>query len=239
MNSEEHYQLTHTPKRVALTEKIYQATKGTVQSGLFKGMVLNREQPWDDSNFCTKLMGTYEHDLAPLIQLMLDLKPPRAVNVGVGEGYYAVGLALQGLAVVALDINDKCLRATAINAASNQVKVTTINPEIELAFDDVVHPGDFILMDCEGHEWVYIDPERNHNLKSCPMIIELHDCMLEGITPLLTKRLSSTHNLTVIIGVPVNTTNLKGILQLTDDELIEATYEFRPIDTRWMVAIPK
>jgi predicted O-methyltransferase YrrM len=47
------------------------------------------------SCFIPKLLGTYERELAPKIELICEKQPGLVVDLGAAEGYYAIGLALR------------------------------------------------------------------------------------------------------------------------------------------------
>ena len=62
-----------------------------VHSGLFKGMtLLNRAS---EGNVAPKLLGCYEQDLHDAIERCIKTPFEHVLNIGCGDGYYAVGLA--------------------------------------------------------------------------------------------------------------------------------------------------
>src|SRR5947209_15685441 len=62
-----------------------------VQNGPFTGMQYVERSI--GSSLMPKLLGSYEANLQPVIEEIIRRAPATIVNVGCGEGYYAVGLA--------------------------------------------------------------------------------------------------------------------------------------------------
>src|SRR5262245_457133 len=72
---------------------------GKVQSGPFIGMEILPDVSWNDGDISSKILGTYEQELHPIIEHEIKrlrrMDKPKIVNVGTAEGYYAVGMAMQ------------------------------------------------------------------------------------------------------------------------------------------------
>ena len=62
-----------------------------VQTGPFAGMQYVNESI--GSSLTAKLLGSYEANLHPIIDDIIGRAPAGIINIGSGEGYYAVGLA--------------------------------------------------------------------------------------------------------------------------------------------------
>lgn len=74
-----------------LTHLVRTRTGDQVRLGPFAGMRYLDHSV--GSAYLPKLLGTYERELAPVIEEMCATGPRLIVNVGAAEGYYAVGLA--------------------------------------------------------------------------------------------------------------------------------------------------
>src|SRR5687768_18470931 len=78
---------TH-PRTAYANQMIYSLCDKTVQSGPFKGMKLNSSR---ESKYY--LLGTYEKELHAALAVLLQQNWSRIINIGAGDGYYAVGIA--------------------------------------------------------------------------------------------------------------------------------------------------
>jgi Methyltransferase small domain len=161
-----------------IEEWLINLTTGIVQSGPFKGMKLLRERAWESGALSPMLLGCHEQELHFVIEEEIarleKLENPRIVNIGCAEGYYAVGLArrLPKATVWAVDSSERALRIAQDTAAANDVKIVS-GEDISL----VMAAPDLVVMDCEGHETVYADPQKFPGLLRAHMIIEMHGTM--------------------------------------------------------------
>ena len=100
-----------------------------VQAGPFAGMRMVARQP---GGFSTPgLIGAYERELHDVLErLIASGGYDRVVNVGAGEGYYAVGLArrLPDIPIIAFEADDALPPVLRANARANGVgERVTIN----------------------------------------------------------------------------------------------------------------
>jgi hypothetical protein len=175
-----------------------------VADGPFKGMIYGKEA------FCSaylpKILGCYESEIQPALDLLLEKNPPIILNIGAAEGYYAVGLARRfpQATVYASEIEsharDLCEDLARLNDVSERVRVIgecTLDELNALPLE-----GGLILCDCEGCELELLQPEIVPGLRTCNLLVELHDCFDPRITPALRQRFESTHDITIIDSVP-------------------------------------
>jgi hypothetical protein len=92
-----------------------------VLAGPFAGMRYPRRR--GDIVHAAKLVGSYERELHDSLEALIARQPALVVNVGSGDGYYAVGLArrLPGTRVVAVDPDPLAQRAARATASLNGV----------------------------------------------------------------------------------------------------------------------
>lgn len=169
-----------------------------VRAGPFKGMRLNKEGHWDAWTMGTKLLGGYEIDIQPSIEVAIKRNPKTVINVGCAEGYYAVGMAtrLPNATVFGIDIDDKSLELCKQLAKKNDTQVTTLNGATEassLKLDMAGGPYLYV-MDCEGAEWDLLVPKENPLLKHADLIVECHDFQCDWEFDALFMRFSQTHS---------------------------------------------
>ncbi|MBS2040530.1 class I SAM-dependent methyltransferase [bacterium] len=175
--------------------QLWRSCAGRVSSGPFQGMLYLPEV--EGSRLAPKLLGSYECELHPVIEKILEARPSLVVDIGCGEGYYAVGLAraLPEARVVAYDISAEARRLCSQLAALNQVGLEIrghcdLN---ELSQFDL--KGALIFCDCEGAELELLRPDRLPGLAQATVVVETHDCILPGITAQLQARFKTTHQL--------------------------------------------
>ena len=93
-----------------------------VLGGCFAGMAYVKESIC--SAHTPKLLGTYEKELYSIIEAVPTASYSTIVNVGAGEGYYAVGLARAnpGVPVIVFDLDPRARALVGELAALNDVQ---------------------------------------------------------------------------------------------------------------------
>lgn len=194
-----------------LTHLVRERTKETVRLGPFTGMRYVENSI--ESAYLPKLLGTYERELAHVIEVVCARKPRLIVNIGAAEGYYAVGLALRNpqARVVAFE------RAAKGRAALNTMaQLNDLQKRLEIRGDcgpfeleltlrnnaptspQDTHPAPFVLCDIEGEEERLLDPEVVPQLRGTLMLVETHEFVHQGITEKLTQRFDASHKVDCI-----------------------------------------
>ncbi len=226
--------------RSALLQNTVQHHSGTrIWSGPFEGMdFLPRS-----THGChvAKLIGCYEQPLQPFIEEAIRAAYPVVLNIGCAEGYYAVGLArrMPATRVHAFDIDPAARRVCGELAAGHGVG-DRVRLGARFTRDDfAAYAGQktLVLCDIEGAEKELLDPEAAPALRGMDLIVESHDCVVPGITRLLTDRFEQCHRITVVEDsgerrlpqVPPWFTRLGHLDQLL------ATWEWRTGPTPWLV----
>lgn len=175
-------------------EWMYEQTGGLVQSGPFQGMKLPHRKAWSDGALGPMLLGTHEEELHQPIEIeiarLAAMDRPRIVNVGCAEGYYAAGLKrrIPHALMWALDIDPAALVATSETATANGLAIL-VSGELGDAFD----APDLIVMDCEGGEVKYLDPDQFPGLLRAHIIVEIHQSKELDSGNILASRWTRTH----------------------------------------------
>lgn len=211
-----------------------------VRSGPFAGMRYVAQSC--GSAYIPKLIGCYEEELHDLLeQKVFTRHYDTLVNIGCGEGYYAVGVALRlaNIRVFAFDIHPDARRLCRELATANAV-------EERIAIEEECTPGRLaqiieqggkvlIICDIEGGEKTLLDPQRVPGLQSCDMIVELHDFNSRDISTAISQRFSPTHQLTWITHRKRDPAKYPwtGIFQ-GEEELRHAVTEFRVKGMQWL-----
>lgn len=225
-----------------INDWLYEKTKGIVQTGPFAGMTLPREESWDDGNLSCKLLGCYEEELHEFLEREIHRLEHQAgvqvVDVGCAEGYYAVGLAMRlpKAAVFAVDVSVDALRVTEQAALANGTKVASAS---DMKLESTIMVPDLVVMDCEGSEILYLNPENFPGLAHASIIVECHDPDEEGsLTKTLIQRFSDTHSIHNVVEGARNPNRFEVLRGLHSLDRWLAVSEGRPRMMNWLIMTP-
>jgi predicted O-methyltransferase YrrM len=169
-----------------------------VQAGPFAGLRFSGNAV-GTTTLGPKLLGTYELELhAPLMDV-ISRSYDAAVNIGAGDGYYAVGLAarIDQLRVVAVDIDPGarrlCAETAALNAVADRVEIL---PHVTTAGLERMLTGirSLVICDCEGCEVTLLDPRAVPSLANADLLVELHP-FIDPAAHELPDRFRNTHEI--------------------------------------------
>ena len=216
----------------------------TVRSGPFKGMKYSQAEA-AGSALIPKLLGSYECELHPIIERLIEKGYDDVIDVGCAEGYYATGMTLRlPLARIhAYDTNEKaralCSAMTKLNGVADRVSIqTTCTPETLITFPK---PGrTLVIVDCESYEKVLFTPAVRDALKGCDVLIEMHDFLDVTISTELEALFAATHQLTNVL----STDDIQKARHYQYPELIglpvrarfQLLAEGRPMIMEWLLA---
>lgn len=212
-----------------------------VMAGPFRGL---RYVPGSiGSVLPAKLLGSYECELRPWIARLVALQPERIVNVGAGEGYYAVGLArrLPDCSVIAFESEPRgrqLIRQIAgLNRVESRLEIRGACTAADLGplLDRAPRPA--VIMDVEGAEVDLLDVHRAPGLARSVILVEIHE-FSAPVGASLRTRFRSTHHLEEIPTRPRRWTDLPVLLRLAAvspwrHRVLAAMDELRPGPMRW------
>ena len=211
-----------------------------VQSGPFVGMTYVSQAV--GSALMPKLVGSYESELHSLMEQILTIPYPVVVDVGCAEGYYANGLALRlpTAQVYAFDTDPEarqlCETMAKLNGVQERVHVAGKCEPGNL--NALLHDQSLIICDCEGFETELLRPDLVPAMAQADILVELHDHVKPGITPLLVSRFGATHQITLIKAVERDPADYP-LLRFSDGERRRlAVSEFRPLGQQWAFLRP-
>jgi hypothetical protein len=214
-----------------------------VQDGIFKGM--NYVENSKGGAYFPKLLGTYEKELNSTLEFFLTKDFSKIINVGGGEGYFAVGLAIR---------NKKCEvevfepdffacylieKLAKLNGVYSQMKINAklcLPLDLESALEKNAH--NFIFMDVEGAELVLLDPSLVPSLKFSSIIVEIHDTVSPILGETIKNRFLSTHHFTEIWSKNREISDLKILpawKRILSRNFIKMMDEGRGSKMRWFV----
>jgi hypothetical protein len=212
-----------------------------VLSGPFQGL---RFIPFaSGSGLLPKIVGTYELEIHPAVAASLRRGYRRIVNVGCGEGYYAVGYAraLPEATVHAFDLDvlaRQRLRTLArLNGVAGRVRAgARCGPEDLQALSG---RGSLVFSDCEGCEKELLDPVRVPALAEADILVEIHDFIDPSISSTLIGRFDATHEIEIISMRERDGPSLPLLDRLTDEQRRFAIWEGRPAGMQWAWMTPR
>lgn len=230
-----------------LTQLAQRRTGRRVLQGPFVGMQYVENSI--GSAYIPKLLGLYERELSHCIQAIDALKPEYIVDIGAGEGYYAVGLALRnpGARMVAFEMQSAGRAAIAelarLNHVEKQIEIRgecTVD-ELNEALTAASRP--VVVCDVEGAELQLLDPNAAPALRNAAILVELHEFVVRGITDEITQRFVATHQIEHVWQQPRSRTEFPwrtlGTSLLPKSYLDWAVSEWRPEQMAWLWMQPK
>lgn len=195
-------------------------------------------------------VGSFECELTPTIERIIAAEPDVLVNVGSGQGYYAVGLgrAVWEMSVIAFEADPQMRAAAREIALRNEVsprldaRGLCTTEELDALTPALEGRSVCLLMDCEGCEYALVDPERVAWLADAAILVELHTPS-DGLPRAdLAQRLAPTHTTTLIGAEPrwasrfPELWSVRGLRDI-DRELLVA--EYRQGIQEWLWALPR
>jgi hypothetical protein len=231
-----------TMERQHINAYVQQRTGGRVQAGLFRGMRVLAEGFWSDGDITPKLLGVYEQELQASIARLTEGEIGAIVNIGAGEGYYAIGLALRcpDVPVHAFEADPREHAVIRHNADANgvgeRVRVHgTCVPEDVAALADA-HGRLLVICDCEGFETaLFAAPGVAAALRHSDLVIECHDFADPGCTPAVFASLWRTHVIEVIYAGGRDPCAFPMLSRFSDRDRWAAVCENRPRLMNWLV----
>jgi hypothetical protein len=214
-----------------------------VCSGPFAGMRFGFEDPDPP-----KLLGTYELEIHDTIRLLSDQAFHTIINVGAGEGYYAVGLArmIRTGTVYAFEANsakhELIRRLAEDNGVGGRIKISGLCTVADLASVLSNRPPCLVVMDVEGAEGELLNPELIGALRTTWILVEKHDVFCPGISREISARFKQSHVETSCDSVPRLMADFPIrdflIRLLPDKDIVALMNESRPGPMSWSLLVP-
>jgi hypothetical protein len=194
-----------TPKLVV---PIAKRLEFKVQAGPFAGMLYSEEMVRADveSPLLPKLLGSYELECHSFVEAICFRTYDQVINIGAGEGYYAVGLALRlpRARVIAFERHARsrelCIALARLNRVQDRVEVrgSCDRQSLAAAIGAGIPQRTVVVCDCEGAEIDLLQPELIPALAGADVLVELHDFVDPEISEAIKRRFSRTHRLEMV-----------------------------------------
>ena len=225
----------------AIAEAFVQKYGAVVQAGPFAGMQYITESI--GSSFLPKLVGSYESELLGVFTKIFDTPYDTVVDVGSAEGYYVVALAMRlthPAKIYAFDIDTHAQALCQTLAEKNGVadKITIGGFCDPAALQNTLHGRCLVICDCEGYETEVLQPALAPVLTTSDILVELHDILKPGITPIILERFSESHDIQLIDTCQRRPEEYPSVSFLSPEQQRVAVSEFRngPQQWAWMTA---
>ncbi len=212
-----------------------------IASGPFKGLVYLDEPVVGP--ITPKWLGSYEHELAAIVEKIIATDYATIIDAGCAEGYYAVGLArrMPRASVMAYDIDYGSRRQTRrlarLNGVGGQVRVRSRCSHAGIARRAAGRA--LVICDIEGCERALLDPVACDALRRADILVEAHEGIwLPPTSDLLKSRFNGTHCIEEITSTDregwIDAVLQSRALQATREELRAATDEHRDKGQKWL-----
>lgn len=221
-----------------LNKKLVEHYGSVVRNGPFRGMMLTRMA--HQEHLGPFLLGTYEEELHPWLEAIVNKRFAQVLDVGAKFGYYAVGLALRmpGIPVIAFDTDWWARAATREMAAAN--RISTVSPAGFCSpqwLNAHLLPSSFVLSDCEGYEGTLFTQATTPAIDSATLLIEVHDTLVAGVGAALRARFAQTHT-SVVVAIQPRRPPTEILEFLSPGEADMAVREYRG-PQEWMLFTPR
>lgn len=179
-----------------------------VESGSFKNLIYPTLKAIG-SSITPKLIGTYEKELAEVIEFICKNNYSTLIDIGCAEGYYACGLAMRNpkLSVFAFDPNPEarnlCMNMAKENGFFERIEVDNIFTMRSLTTIPSEGHG-IIICDCEGdEEYIFYNDGKNWELliNHYDLLMEIHDVFRPGISSYIYDLFCDSHDIKIIYSV--------------------------------------
>ncbi len=171
----------------------------TVVGGPFKGMRYHGKAVCGAA--LPKVLGVYECELAPFLLKWSAIPFQHIVNIGAGEGYYAVGCARlwPGATITAFETGEEgrtlLARNVELNGLQSRVRIMGHcgREQLESVFSDGQRA--LVIADVEGAEGQLLDPDNIPGLVDAHIIVEIHDFVDDRLGQTVVSQLESSHTI--------------------------------------------
>lgn len=224
--------------RHAAETRLHQALGGRVLSGPFAGMHYVAASWW--GTLGPKILGTYEMELARVVEAIIAKPCRRFIDIGAAEGFYAVGLltrlpAATGMAFEGSPEGRDLLRQMAdANGVVDRLEIRGHCGPGDLASAIDTFRPDLVICDVEGAERELLDVETIPGIAAINLLVEVHDFVDPTLSATLLRRFSATHAVERIAARPRKAADVPTVPGFTRAERLLLAAEQRPPGMEWL-----
>jgi hypothetical protein len=227
----------HARLRAVWEPRLRELSGGVVMSGPFAGLKYPERSV--GSAWAPKILGTYEIELAPIIEEIISRRYRSLVDIGAAEGYYALGLAkrMPDARVICFEAEEKARglleRFASENDVASRVEIRGLATKEALARALVDGRETVVICDIEGGEVGLLDPAHTPALLLADILVELHDFVYPDVEPVLRYRFVGTHEITEVVARPRLLSDWKPMVSFERAASLALLDEQRPTGMRW------
>lgn len=233
-------------ERISL--EVFDAAEGQVKYGPFAGLRLNRDTWWGKLDLGSQCLGLYEKELLDYIESLPQQQFSHFIDIGAADGYYAIGMLMAKKVEHCICFEQSVKGQETIqanwqrNQAPGQLQVFGEANEQSIA---TLPPGvladALVLIDIEGFEFQLLSPAFLERLKSCTVIIEIHNWVDDFLNSYARFLRDADRWFTIEPIQPVerNSHHLTELRDMTDDNRLLMMSERRPCMMRFLQLTPK
>ena len=213
-------------------------TGNVIASGPFAGM--KYVASWGDTHFTNRLLGTYEKEVAGIVEGICQRGYQLVVDVGAADGYYACGLMwrMPAARMKAFEMQVRLHPLLREIAAKNGLEerlelfgvctVETLRRELDTSGRCLV------VCDVDGVEIDLLDPALVPQLIKADLLVEVHDRIRPNVSKALTERFQPTHSVEFVVQVPRGLHDLPTSIRLDANLAVKVMNEGRGPDNDWL-----
>ncbi len=214
---------------------LYSHGGAEVRSGPFQGMVIHNKT--SEGNVAPKILGSYERELHEIIERCIATPYENVVNIGCGDGFYAVGFArrMPESEVRAYDINEErrayCKAMAEENGVGERIIIGGECGSDELSA--LAGRRVLVVCDIEGGERELLDPLQIPALTDFDILVELHEVMDKALPDEIIARFGESHDIERIDHQERNPNAFEELEKISQLDQWLAVWEGRQGPTPW------
>jgi len=239
-----------TQRRIRLGRRLERQLGGrVVQYGAFQGMRLSRVSGWNKADLASMLLGMYEKEVVQYLANLSDGAKENFVNVGAGEGYFAIGMlhAEFSSRTICFEMSERS--RVAIRDGSSLARIDQNLTLFGLAdenfldqiegVDDFEYHNSVFLFDVEGAELELLTDDGLRRMARATIVIETHATMVSEQGQMEFEKLCSKyHRVSEIRTEGRNPGEFSELEFWPDNDRWAICSEGRPGRGRWLVLSP-
>ena len=214
-------------KKALLTREIEASLNYRIAYGPLRGTLLSAEGRWGRRDRSSMFFGLYEKEVLDHLTLLAS-RERVLIDIGAGDGYYAVGCLRAGLfgktvAFETSELGRQIIHTTAgLNNVSHQIEIHgEAKLEILKNIASAIQQPPVILIDIEGAEFDLVTDAFLELFRLCSIIIEIHDEIVSDGHQLYASLLGRCNHLFSVREIrtgPRDPSRFSELERLSDDE---------------------
>lgn len=221
-----------TRRATRISEEMIARYGPVVWSGPFRGMTFV-------GGIAPRLIGCYESELHQAVEALVAEEFDSIVNIGCGEGYYAIGFArrLSSAKIYAYDVDPAALETCKRLAKENGVfdRISFREAFAGQDFQSFAAEKTLVFCDIEGAEDALLDPSKYPGLLNVSVVVECHDGLNPGVSKRLRQRFGASHQIDLVSNRSRSCELPEWIVARGELDCLLATWEYRKSNTPWLV----